>query len=72
MAALRAQLPGEEIDELPAAGVPAEEMVARFARAKLIVGPHGAGLIGLIFAPADVAVVEFTLEGHSVNKPSMR
>jgi capsular polysaccharide biosynthesis protein len=36
-----------------------EDTAALFARAKLIVGPHGAGFTNMIFAPKGVHIVEF-------------
>jgi capsular polysaccharide biosynthesis protein len=69
MAALTAALPHEKwyvFDEgkpdgkFPAPGIPQWQV---FARAKLVVAPHGAGLANLLACPSNVDVVEMLGEG---------
>lgn len=53
---LKTQMPSEEwvvFDRLPF-----KETVELFSRAKLIVGPHGAGLTNMIFAPKNIPIIE--------------
>lgn len=37
-----------------------------FASASLVVGPHGAGLVNVIFAPPGCKVLEFPTHGHAI------
>ena len=41
-------------------GMPVENQIALFSRARCIVGPHGAGLTNVMFAPPGATVVEIT------------
>lgn len=41
-------------------GMPFREQVRRFAGARVVVGPHGAGLTNVLFAPPGAALVELT------------
>ena len=57
---------GELVDALAPLGfqvvvpgqLPFEKQISTFANARLIVGPHGAGLTNMIFAPSDVQVIQ--------------
>ena len=55
--------PDEEVVLYPDEGLPTDEMVRIFARAKLIVGPHGGAFTGIIFAPPGTTVLEVDTNG---------
>ena len=38
-----------------------EETVTLFSKAKIIVGPHGAGLTNMLFSPNEITIVEFMI-----------
>jgi len=58
LAALRAAFPGHPI-EVFTGGVSPAEAIALFQRARVVVGPHGAGLSHILFSAPGTAVVEF-------------
>jgi Glycosyltransferase 61 len=73
MAALTAALPNEKwyvFDEgnpdgkFPSPGIPQWQV---FARAKLVLAPHGAGLANLLACPSNIDVVEMLGEGGDGN-----
>jgi Glycosyltransferase 61 len=72
MAALTAALPNEkwyvfdegDRDNFPAPGIPQWNV---FARAKLVVAPHGAGLANLLACPSNTDVVETLGEGRDTS-----
>ena len=39
-----------------------QDQLDLFGGAKIIIGPHGAGLVNMMYAPADVSVIEFPMK----------
>ncbi len=39
-------------------GMPLQKQIERFASAKIVIGPHGAGLTNMLFAPPDATLIE--------------
>ena len=64
--ALRAAFPNERIVVYPDSGLPSDEMVRLFARAKVVLGPHGGGFASIMFAPKDATVIEVDCAGKSI------
>lgn len=53
-----ALLRGRGFEVVSLSGMPFREQVRRFAGARVVVGPHGAGLTNVLFAPPGAALVE--------------
>jgi len=64
--ALRAAFPNERVVVYPDSGLPSDEMVRLFARAKVVLGPHGGGFASIMFAPKDATVIEVDCAGKSI------
>lgn len=39
-----------------------QDQIDLFGNAKMIIGPHGAGLVNMVYAPNDVSVIEFPMK----------
>lgn len=63
--ALRRSFPNEKVEVYPDTGMASDDMVRLFARAKIVVGPHGGGLAGIMFAPPGTTVLEIDMQGNS-------
>jgi hypothetical protein len=44
-----------------------EDMLSMFSRARVIIGPHGAGLTNMLFSPRSIPVVELISSGNPCN-----
>jgi EGF domain-specific O-GlcNAc transferase len=60
LAGVRAAHPGSRVRSVDLAELPLREQVALAAATDVFVGHHGAGMMHLLFLPADAAVVEVT------------
>jgi antitoxin component YwqK of YwqJK toxin-antitoxin module/capsular polysaccharide biosynthesis protein len=65
MAGLRTILPGEEIIEFDSGSWSVPEQIRLFARAKAIIGMHGAGLSNMVFSAPGTTVIEIIPADYS-------
>jgi tetratricopeptide (TPR) repeat protein len=47
---------------LPSKPLTMQDQLDLFSTAQIIIGPHGAGLVNMVYAPSDVSVVEFPMK----------
>jgi antitoxin component YwqK of YwqJK toxin-antitoxin module len=65
MAALRQELGADAVCEIEGGILPEAENMAMFARARAIVGVHGAGLVNVLFAATGTPVIEILPEDYA-------
>ena len=53
-----AYLTGQGFEIITLTGMPLQQQIALFAEAEVIIGPHGAGLTNILFAPREATLIE--------------